>query len=261
MTSPTVTRRAILAGGAFAAWSQSMAVSADPAQFLKPTRHLDFGSGRVQTAIKSAIAGATTHEAKALSIFSYVRDRVPFGFAAGFWDQSASDVLRHGRGYCNTKSTLFVAMLRGAGVPARQVFVDIHTSVLDGVLSPGTPYVDHSYAEVFLAGRWCATDAYIIDAALFPTAQERARREGRVMGYGVHVTGTNAWNGFDPSFSQYNVIDPRPLGTRNWGVFEDVGDFYARTPEAWNRLNPLLRASVGAFTRGANAALDAMRAG
>jgi transglutaminase-like putative cysteine protease len=260
MSTPAPNRRSVIAAAlAGATGSAVMSTSAAPSGFLAATRYLDFTTAPVQRTIREVTAGQTTDIEKALSIFQYVRDRILFGFAGGFWDHSASDVLRIGRGYCNTKSTLFVALLRGAGVPARQVFVDIDAAVLHGVLSPGTPFVDHSYVEVFLGDAWRATDAYIVDAPLFARAQRKVNFEDRLLGYGVHATGASAWNGRDPTYAQFNRIDPRPLGTREWGVFADVGEFYARVPEAWNRLNPILRVGLGALAAGANFRLDAMR--
>ena len=139
------------------------------------------------------------------------------------------------------------------------MFVDIRASVLHGVIDPGTPYVDHSYVEAFLDGAWVATDAYIVDSALFGPAQARTLGEGRLMGYGVHATGSNAWDGRSPSFSQYNMLDPRSIGAHRWGVYEDVGDFYDRAANAWNRLNPLLRGGFGALASGANRRADRLR--
>ncbi|MEM1230617.1 MAG: transglutaminase-like domain-containing protein [Pseudomonadota bacterium] len=206
----------------------------------------------MRAVVEALTAGCATDTEKALALFGFVRQRIRFGFRVGFWDNRASDVLASGVGFCNTKSTLFIALLRGAGIPARQVFVDIHASVLEGLLDPGTPYVDHSYVEVFLSDRWIATDAYIVDDDLFGPAQRRLRREGGLMGYGVHATGTAQWDGEAPAFAQFNMNDPRPISTRCWGPFEDVADFYRRAESPWNRLNPLLRAGMGFFAVGAN---------
>lgn len=260
MSRAPINRRAILAAAPCMFGGMSiMAAEASPSEFLSATRYLDFKASSVMDAVRAATKAATTEREKALGIFAFVRDRIPFGFGRGFWDQTASEVLRMGRGYCNTKSTLFVAMLRGAGIPARQVFVDIDASVLDGVISPGTPLVDHSYTEVYLEGAWRRTDAYITDEALFPKAQARVQKEGGVMGYGVHTAGSCDWNGLDASFAQYNMNDPRPLGRQIWGVHADVGAFYDATPDAWNRLNSVLRAGFGVLAGQANARLDAIR--
>jgi transglutaminase-like putative cysteine protease len=256
-------RRSIMVASTALFGTSAMPASLQSTDFTRPTRYLNYESGPVRRAIEEATSwihgGASSEQAVAQAIFLFVRDRIKFGFAGGFWDNSASDVVEQGRGYCNTKSTLFVAMLRGAGIPARQVFVDIDAAVLDGVISTGTPYVDHSYVEVMLDGEWRATDAYIVDPKLFETAQRRLREQNKVMGYGVHATGQNHWTGTEATYSQYNLHDPRPLGTCTWGVFEDVGDFYQRVPEAWNRLNGFVRAGFRNLTRQANARLDAMR--
>ncbi|MCG8692812.1 MAG: hypothetical protein MI806_16545 [Minwuiales bacterium] len=231
----------------------------DPAGYLGATGYIDSDHPRIAARAAALTAGLDDDTEKALALFAFVRDGVPFGFARGFWDRKASDVLGDGRGYCVTKSTLFVALLRAAGLPARQMFVDIHAGVLAGIIDPGTAYVDHAYVEVFLRGGWRATDAYIVDRALFAAAQPKLRAEGGLMGYGVHATGTDRWDGRAPAFSQYNIVDPRPLGTRRFGVYRDVGDFYRRAERPWNRLNPVLRLGFGILAQGANRNADRLR--
>jgi transglutaminase-like putative cysteine protease len=234
-------------------------LSDDPSDWLGETRHIDTSSRLVKETSASLTARLASPRNKALAIFAHVRDTIRFGFATGFWDNRASDVLAEGHGYCNTKSTALVALLRASGIPARQVFVDIDASVLHGILDPGSPYVDHSYAEIFLNDDWIKTDAYIVDPALFRAAQEKAVREQRLMAYGVHSTGNNEWDGLSPSFSQFNMLDRRPISTRNWGVYADVADFYRNADRTWNRLNPVLRASMGSLARGANRRAEALR--
>ncbi len=219
--------------------------------FSLPTRYIDSDHPAVISAMRSAVGGAVDPRAKAINVFAFVR-AIPFGFASGFWDNKASDVLRAGRGYCNTKSTLFIALLRAAGISARQQFVETDAAVLHGILDPGTVMVDHSYVEVLLNDRWVATDAYIVDRQLFAAAQRRLAAESRLLGYACHATGANDWDGASPSFSQYNMLDNRPIGSKRWGVFADVGEFYQRAPDTNNRLNPILRAGVGLLTGSAN---------
>lgn len=172
--------------------STPMAFANDaPDQWLDETPYINFGHRLVSETALSIAKDKSNPMDKAHAIFRFVRDEIAFGFARGFWDNSASAVLKSRVGYCNTKSTLFVALLRASGIPARQVFVDIHASVLDGIIDPGTPYVDHSYVEVWLNGSWVANDAYIVDRALFEPAQTKVKSERRLMGYGVHQTGSN----------------------------------------------------------------------
>lgn len=226
--------------------------------YLKSTKYIDKDHPTIRAVLSSTIKPHDDQKGKALALFNFVRS-VPFGFSQGFWENKASDVIKSGRGYCNTKSTLLIALLRAAGIPARQYFVEIDAKVLHGILDPGTAMVDHSYVEVLLDGRWIATDAYIVDPPLFRVAQKRLVGEGHLLGYGAHATGTNGWDGISPSFSQYNILDKRPIGSRKWGVYADVGDFYARAPDPHNRLNVLMRAGFGFLVASANRRADDLR--
>lgn len=261
----TVTRRHIVFAAALTSGASVLPihsktpVSDEARAWLGETPHINWSQKLVTHTSTSLTSGLGAPRDKALAIFAHVRDKIDFGFATGFWDNRASDVLKVGRGYCNTKSTAFVALLRAAGIPARQVFVDIHASVLHGILDPGTAYVDHSYTEVFLNDTWVATDAYIVDRALFRPARKRATREDRLMGYSVHSTGTDEWDARSSSFSQFNMADPRPMSTTHWGVYADVADFYRNAQGTRNRLNPVLRSGIGVLAAGANRRADALR--
>lgn len=226
--------------------------------YLQPTHYINTDHPAIIAVVNEATRDATTMRQAAIAVFEFVR-AIPFGFATGFWDNKASDVLRARRGFCNTKSTLFVAMLRAAGVPARQQFVEIDSAVLFGILDPGTAMVDHSYVEVFLDGQWVATDAYIVDPALFATAQRRLAADSRLLGYSAHATGSNEWDGVSPSFSQYNFLDVRPIGSKRWGVYADVGAFYAQVGDTNNRLNGFTRATIGLLAAPANQRANALR--
>jgi transglutaminase-like putative cysteine protease len=250
-----------LTGVTATAFSKPSAISEplDISMSLAPTRYLDFEHKAVRAAIVEASDGATTDKERAVGIFNFVRDRVRFGWDGRFYDMRASEVLNAGIGYCNTKSTLFCAMLRGAGIPARQHFVDISARILDGLLAPGTPFVDHSFVEVDLNGRTHAVDAYIVDRSLFDAARARLVSEKRSLGYGVHRDGACDWDGETDAFSQFvrTGADPAPT-TRDYGVYADVGDFYRRGSR-WNRLNVALRLGIPLFIPGPNARAQALR--
>jgi hypothetical protein len=230
-----------------------------PANYLQPTAYIDSTHPQIIATAAYLTRDKSSDRAKAVAIFEFVRDRVRFGFATGFYDQKASEVLGAAIGYCNTKSTLFVALLRAAGIPARQVFVDIDARVLKGLLDPGTPYVDHSYSEVWLDGRWIATDAYIVDAPMFIAAQHRLQAEGGVLGYGVHSKGTIQWTGMAPAFSQFNDDGALQLNTRAPTPYADVGAYYELEPLAWNRLNWVMRQAFGVLAASANATAEGLR--
>ena len=235
------------------------AVNQTTTTFTAASRYLDFEHPNIRAAVSEATIGLRSPVERAIRIHDFVRDEVKFGWSSGFYDQSASEVLRNKVGYCNTKSTLFVAMLRAAGIPARQYFVDIHTSILAPFTDPGTPYVDHSFTEVNLEGKWLSVDSYIVDKRLFVRAKRKLQQESKPLGYGVHIDGTCDWNGQANSFAQF-VKSGRfsGLSTNDYGVFEDVGAFYA-SGKGVNNFNALVRLAFGLVARGANQRIEALR--
>lgn len=229
-----------------------------PERFLGPTRYIDSAHPSILAAVAS-VAEAGSDIAQARAIHDFVRDRIRFGFASSFYDQTASQVLASGVGYCNTKSTLFIAMLRAAGIPARQHFVDINAGILNPLLDPRTAYVDHSFTEIHLGGRWLRTDSYIVDLPLAVRARAQLSRESKRIGYGAHREGVSTWDGSEDAFSQFvdsNAADR--LSQRDHGIFKDVGAFYD-SGLGLNTLNPLLRVGFGFFVGGVNRKIDAFR--
>ena len=126
------------------------------------------------------VSGRDNARERAVVLHDFVRDEIRFGFTPHFYAMSAADVLAARIGYGHTKATLFIALLRAAGIEARQQFVDLHAAVWRGLLDLHTPFVDHSYTEVRLGGAWIPTDSYVVDMPLFRAAQAalRARQSG-----------------------------------------------------------------------------------
>jgi transglutaminase-like putative cysteine protease len=226
------------------------------AQWLMPTRYIDCDHHAIKTLSLKLSEGLNSDQQKSIRIFQYVRDEIYFGFTSAFYAQKASDVLQSKIGYCNTKATLLIALLRAAGIPARQIFVSIDSNILDGIVDTGTSALDHSYTEVFLEGNWLATDAYVVDTRLAKSAKARLRRERKSFGYGMHVNGTSDWNAALPSFSQY--IDDARVSPR-FGQFTDVDDFYQRALKPWNKLGPIARVFSNSIFAKANRNIESIR--
>jgi hypothetical protein len=206
----------------------------------------------------SLVAGRDTPRERAVAIHDHVRDEVRFGFTPQMYAMSAPDVLRAGFGYSQSKSTLFVALLRAAGIEARLQFVDLDARLLRGLIDLRSPFIDHCYAEVLLGGAWVPTDSYVVDSALFRAASAALRADGRPLGYGVRVDGRPQWDGRSPAHVQF-VPGESGASQHRWGVFPDVAAFYERTPEAWNRLNNVTRVMLPLAAHAANVTAEALR--
>lgn len=165
-----------------------------------------FASGGASKAEAKARAIARPHASlrdKARAVYAFVHTEIAFGFTARFDAASPDQTLSAGRGHCNPQASLCVTMMRAVGIEARLRAFEIDNAILDGLFSVPLPArLTHTITEVRLDGVWLGLDGYIIDPALMTTAQARLRREGRVMGYGVHVDGQGAWDGHSVIRSQ-----------------------------------------------------------
>lgn len=226
-----------------------------------PDSLIDPDHPAIRATAQSIVEDLKSDREKAIALHDYVRDTIPFGFTRHFYNQRASAVLESRIGYCNTKSTLLKALLHSVGLKARQRFVDIHKDILRGFIDPGTPYVDHSFLEVYIEGRWVRTDSYIVDKALATRSKQRLIEEGRTIGYGVHVNGTSEWDGVNDAFSQFhNDGSFSALTQTDHGVFDDVAQYY-RSVDGHNELNGLSKLFFGIFARQANKNIEALRNG
>ncbi|MGZ6070368.1 MAG: transglutaminase-like domain-containing protein [Myxococcaceae bacterium] len=208
---------------------------------LERTESLDRDNPAIQAAVARVTAGSRDDIDRAVRIHDFVRDEVDFGWAPTFDGGRASATLARKVGFCNTKTPLFVTMLRAAGIPARIHFAGIDTRLLAPLIEPRGPYVDHSYAEVFLDGRWLHVDSYIVDLPFHAAALERLRAAGRPIGFGIHAHGRPAWDGRSDSFVQFVNDGSSPgFSDADFGIHADVPAFYAsgkaRTPR-----NPVFR--------------------
>ena len=161
-------------------------------RYLKETRMLNYSDERIQRLIKDR-KWKNGDEFKCLkAIYNFVRDEILFGYNV---DDSipASQVLSDGYGQCNTKGTLFMALLRACGIPCR-----VHGFTIDKKLQKGAmtgfvyksapKNVFHSWVEVYFEEQWYELEAFILDKAYLTKLQEKnSDCIGAFCGYGVAV--------------------------------------------------------------------------
>lgn len=225
-----------------------------------------------------SLACAKTEREKAIALFLFVRDSVKFGFTHQFDTASPEETLEAGMGHCNPQGALFASLLQAEGISARQRFVNLSPGVLRGVLSPPPARLVHSYVEVQLSERqggvgmsgsdgsgkegdksrgWIRVDAYIADPALFHAARARLVEEKRLEGFGVHVHGSNDWDGMSDCFCQ--MADESTQVAQDLGVFDEPGLFYSSSRN-FQRLPWLVRLFFRFIVAAPNSSVDAVRA-
>ena len=124
--------------------------------YLEPSEYIDFDDPEVAAKAAALAAGAETGEEVARSCFLFVRDRIrhSWDFRMNPVTCRASEVLRHGTGYCYAKSHLLAALLRANGIPAGLCYQRL------SVNGSGPPYCLHGLNAVYLPDcGWYRIDA------------------------------------------------------------------------------------------------------
>jgi transglutaminase-like putative cysteine protease len=125
--------------------------------FLSPAEYVDSDAPAIIAEASRICGGERTDAGKARAIFYAVREILYH--AADFADLNsyrASCVLAAGHGYCGAKASLFAALCRAAGLPARLWFADVtnHLAIPQARQRMGSLYAWHGYNDVLIEGRW-----------------------------------------------------------------------------------------------------------
>ncbi len=194
-------------------------------KYVEETNMLDFSHKSIQMLIISRDWININEFERIKAIYNFVRDEIKFGYNVS--DKiSASKVLRDGYGQCNTKGTLFMALLRGVGIPCRvhgfTINKELQKGAMTGIVYKKAPQnVFHSWVEVFYQDKWYNLEAIILDKEYLMKLQNKfSNCKGSFCGYGVAVTDfknpTIEWNanntyiqseGINQDFGVYNNPD------------------------------------------------------
>ncbi len=161
-------------------------------KYLIETRILDYSNPSIQQLIQNRGWKGLAAFDRIQSIYNYVRDEILFGYNIDD-DIPASKVLSDGYGQCNTKGTLFMALLRACGIPCRvhgfTIRKELQKGAMTGFVYRNAPdNVFHSWVEVYFENRWYELEAFILDKGYLEKLQAAHRNcTGAFCGYGVAV--------------------------------------------------------------------------
>lgn len=118
------------------------------APYLSPSTVIDSDHPAVAAKAASLAAGQTSDVAIARAAFTFVRDAIRHSadFRQNPVTCAASEVLRHGTGYCYAKAHLLAALLRASGIPAGLCY----QRLLVDPDAPHTPFCVHGLVAVHL---------------------------------------------------------------------------------------------------------------
>ncbi|MCS0581395.1 transglutaminase family protein [Massilia pinisoli] len=125
-------------------------------RYLSASTYIDFDTPDVRAAACRLAEGRASEADVARACFEFVRDEIRHSvdFKLNPVTCKASDVLRHGTGYCYAKSHLLAALLRANGIPAGLCYQRL------SVGTEGAPYCLHGLNAVYLKDfGWYRIDA------------------------------------------------------------------------------------------------------
>ena len=223
-------------------------------RYLMETPMLDFSAPAIENLIERRGWRSLEEFERIQAIYNYVRDEILFGYNT---DDSipASKVLADGYGQCNTKGTLFMALLRSCGIPCRVHGFTIDKKLQKGAMT-GLVYalapnnVFHSWVEVYLDGVWYELEAFILDKPYLEKLQTANKDcTSAFCGYGVAVRDL-----------QHPVIDFNHNNTyiqseginQDFGIYDSPDELLREHHQEMSRLKAFIYRNLGRHLMNAN---------
>lgn len=195
-------------------------------KYLDETKMLNFSHPLIQQLINERKWLELDNFNKIKCVYNFVRDEILFGYNVSD-NVSASRVLKDGIGQCNTKGTLFMALLRGVGIPCRihgfTIDKKLQKGAMTGIVYRSAPQnIFHSWVEVFYNQTWFELEAFILDLSYLNKLQSiNEKCTGEFCGFGVAV------KDFKNPTIEFNVnntyIQSEGI-TQDFGVYDSPDD-------------------------------------
>ena len=199
---------------------------------------VDYENKLVVDTAKRITQGAETREEKLERVFLYVRDEIKFGFHEEVDYLTASEIINRGMGQCNNKTTVFLALCKVVGIPAKIHFSTIDKRIQQGLFR-GIVYwmmpkeITHSWIDVELDGRVLKLDAFVNDKSYYSQAKGMLEKENLDTGYSISCSKGKSSIEFD--INNENFVQMGAVKSDH-GVCDEPLDYY-KTDKYMNKLN------------------------
>lgn len=207
-------------------------------KYLEKTKMLNYESESIQSLIKNRKWLELDDYNKIGAIYDFVRNDILFGYNSSDL-LTAEEVLIDGYGQCNTKATLLMTLLRGAGIPCRlhgsevsKYFQRGVTSWIISLLAPER--IVHTWVEVLYKGKWIALEGVITDERYVAAVKDKLKNvSGKLAKYAVAVPNLETlnldWCGKDTYVQNDAVV-------MDYGVYDNPDVFFELHPQTWSKL-------------------------
>ncbi|MED9903705.1 MAG: transglutaminase-like domain-containing protein [Lachnospiraceae bacterium] len=216
-------------------------------RYILETPLLDYSNISMQQLIESQGWKNLDKFERIKEIYAFVRDEILFGYNVDD-NIPASKVLSDGYGQCNTKGTLFMALLRACNIPCRvhgfTIDKKLQKGAMTGVVYKLAPQnVFHSWVEVLLEGKWYELEAFILDKPYLESLQKlNSDCTGAFCGYGVAVKDFK-----NPviDFDRNNTYIQSEGINNDFGVYDSPDDLLKEHHQKMSRIKAFVYRNVG----------------
>ena len=223
---------------------------------LKETALLDFSNLKIRELIEKNRWHNLEPLVQIRKIYLFVRDEIAFGYNEDDLIP-ASKVLKDGYGQCNTKATLFMALLRAVGIPCRLHGFTINKKLQKGAMT-GIVYIAapqeiiHSWVEVYYDGIWYNLEGFILDMPYLNALQQKfSLNKGSFCGCGV------ATNNFKNPVVDFNMNDTyiqKEGIVQDFGLINSPDEFFAEHTQRISNFKRILFKNYGRHKMNENVA-------
>lgn len=197
---------------------------------LAATEILDFNHHNIQSLLKQRGWAKLPVYERIGAIYHFVKDEIRFGYNRTD-DLKASEILTDGYGQCNTKSTLFMALLRGSGIPCRLHGFTVEKTMQGGaipkwILAIAPKLIIHSWVEIEYDGRWLELEGFILDDDYLSAIKSRfPAASDNFCGFAIATNCMSNpkvnWQGESTYIQDQSIED-------DYGLYDDPDSFYAK---------------------------------
>lgn len=196
--------------------------------YLAETKILNYQHSTIQALIEHKNWQEFSKKQALKAVYYFIRDEIKFGYNCDD-TIAASEVLSNGYGQCNTKGSLFMAILRALNVPCRLHGFTIYNALQRGaipnyLMKIAPKRILHSWVEVEIDGQWFNHEGFIIDELFLTKIQQSFANNGSFSGFGIDVqqlqNPPNEFNGGSTYIQSGGIAD-------DYGVFNSPDDFYS----------------------------------
>lgn len=216
-------------------------------EYLKETKMLNYSDVSIQNLIKDRKWNELDEFEKIKSVYNYVRDEIVFGYNVDD-DIPASKVLQDGYGQCNTKATLFMALLRAVNIPCR-----IHAFTIDKKLQKGAmtalvyklapKNVLHTWVEVLYEDNWYNLEGIILDKKYLNSLQNLFKNcKGEFYGYGIAV---EEFENIDTNWNKNNTYIQSKGINNDYGIYNAPDEMLKEHQQKMSGIKKFMYRNIG----------------